>query len=117
MPNERLAKLPHKRHALINLSDFDSQQVPHPEALIGATGCEELADLVQRKAYVLRLPNELDALHRFRSKDPKPPFRTGGTRQEPALFIVADGINAHAGASGDFANLEHLAIHKSESTP
>src|SRR5215212_4172628 len=104
MASERAAKLPHPPYSLVEFRELRAQQVSHPPTLVGAAaGRQQLSDLLQRKADVLRLPDELDALNRLRREEPEAPTRARGARQQQPLFVVAHGVNAHAGAGCDFA--------------
>ena len=80
------------------------QMVTHAPALVSAASGQDLPDFIQREAELLSLFNEAHPLDRLWCEETESTLSAQGGRQKPPPFVIAHGVNAHAGAQRDLSD-------------
>ena len=98
------------------LLEFYLKQVAHLPAGCSTTTGQECSGLIKRKAHLLGLFNEPQALYRLTGKQAEPAFRPRWERQQFPLFVIPNRVNADPGLSSYLADAKPNLSHKREST-
>src|SRR5262249_30142305 len=80
VPGQSLSEVLHQPDAFIQLGKFDLQVIAHAAARTRAAGRQYLPDFIKREAEILRLLDELHALHCLRREETESPFSAWGGR-------------------------------------
>jgi hypothetical protein len=118
MTRERAPKVFHAIHALIQFAELSFEKIMYPLAFSPSTSVrQQVSNLIERKAHLLRLFDKQDALNSLRREESKAPVRARRTRQESPPLVVANGVYGHAGTVSYFANSEGFSLHAGKFTP
>ena len=101
-----------------NDAEFLRDQIPHVDAdLMRMTlDRKQLADFIEGETELLRLLDKFEVGYFPLLIKPIAALRPRRSRQQPRLFIEADGIDTQAGFLRDLANLQRGGTHHPKHT-